>query len=31
MNIERRALAIDEVESAVPLLVVESRSEDDGN
>ena len=31
MNIERRALAIDEVESAVPLLSVESRSEDDGN
>ena len=31
MNIERRALAIDEVESAVPLLLVESRSEDDGN
>ena len=31
MNIERRALAIDEVESAVPLLAVESRSEDDGN
>ena len=31
MNIERRALAIDEVESAVPLLTVESRSEDDGN
>ena len=30
-NIERRALAIDEVESAVPLLAVESRSEDDGN
>ena len=30
-NIERRALAIDEVESAVPLLSVESRSEDDGN
>lgn len=28
MNIERRALAIDEVESAVPLLAVESRSED---
>lgn len=28
MNIERRALAIDEVESAVPLLSVESRSED---
>jgi HK97 family phage prohead protease len=27
-NIERRALAIDEVESAVPLLAVESRSED---
>ena len=27
-NIERRALAIDEVESAVPLLTVESRSED---
>jgi HK97 family phage prohead protease len=27
-NIERRSLAIDEVESAVPLLVVESRSED---
>jgi HK97 family phage prohead protease len=31
MNIERRSLAIDEVESAVPLLTVESRSEDDGN
>lgn len=31
MNIERRALAIDEIESAVPLLAVESRSEDDGN
>ena len=30
-NIERRALAIDEVESAVPLLAVESRSEEDGN
>ena len=28
MNIERRALAIDEVESAVPLLAVESRSEE---
>ncbi len=28
MNIERRALAIDEVESAVPLLSVETRSED---
>lgn len=28
MNIERRALAIDEVESAVPLLTVERRSED---
>jgi HK97 family phage prohead protease len=28
-NIERRALAIDEVESAVPLLAVESRSEGD--
>lgn len=27
MNIERRALAIDEVESAVPLLAVESRSD----
>ena len=27
-NIERRALAIDEVESAVPLLAVESRSEE---
>jgi HK97 family phage prohead protease len=27
-NIERRSLAIDEVESAVPLLTVESRSED---
>jgi HK97 family phage prohead protease len=27
-NIERRSLAIDEVESAVPLLSVESRSED---
>jgi HK97 family phage prohead protease len=31
MNIERRSLAIDEVESAVPLLTVESRSEDDGS
>jgi HK97 family phage prohead protease len=31
MNIERRAIAIDEVESAVPLLAVESRSEDDGS
>ena len=31
MNIERRALKIDEVESAVPLLTVESRAEDDGN
>ena len=31
MNVERRALAVDEVESAVPLLAVESRSEDDGN
>jgi len=31
MNIERRSLAIDQVESAVPLLAVESRSEDDGN
>jgi HK97 family phage prohead protease len=30
MQIERRAIAIDEVESAVPLLAVESRSEDDG-
>jgi HK97 family phage prohead protease len=30
MNIERRSLAIDEVESSVPLLAVESRSEDDG-
>jgi HK97 family phage prohead protease len=30
-NIERRSLAIDEVESAVPLLAVESRSEDDGS
>jgi HK97 family phage prohead protease len=30
MSIERRAIAIDEVESAVPLLSVESRSEDDG-
>jgi len=29
MNIERRALAIDDVESAVPLLTVESRSEGD--
>jgi uncharacterized protein len=28
MNIERRALAIDEIESAVPLLAVESRSEE---
>jgi HK97 family phage prohead protease len=28
MNIERRSLAIDEIESAVPLLTVESRSED---
>jgi HK97 family phage prohead protease len=31
MNIERRSLAIDEVESAIPLLAVESRSEDDGS
>lgn len=31
MNIERRSLAIDDVESAVPLLAVESRSEDDGS
>ncbi len=31
MNVERRSLAIDEVESAVPLLAVESRSEDDGS
>ena len=31
MNIERRSLAIDEVESAVPLLAVESRSADDGS
>jgi HK97 family phage prohead protease len=31
MNIERRSLAIDEIESAVPLLTVESRSEDDGS
>jgi len=30
MEIERRSLAIDEVESAVPLLAVESRSEEDG-
>jgi HK97 family phage prohead protease len=30
-NIERRSLAIDEIESAVPLLAVESRSEDDGS
>ena len=30
MNVERRALAIEEVESAVPLLAVESRSEEDG-
>jgi HK97 family phage prohead protease len=30
MNLERRSLAIDEVESAVPLLAVESRSVDDG-
>ncbi len=30
-NIERRALAIDEVESAVPLLAVESRSAEDGS
>ena len=28
MELERRSLAIDEVESAVPLLAVESRSED---
>ena len=28
MNVERRSLAIDEIESAVPLLAVESRSED---
>ena len=31
MNIERRALAIDDVESAVPLLTVESRSEGDAD
>jgi HK97 family phage prohead protease len=31
MNIERRSLAIDEVESAVPLLAVESRATDDGS
>ena len=31
MNIERRSLAIDEIESAVPLLAVESRSEEDGS
>jgi len=31
MNIERRSLAIDEVESAVPLLAVESRSAEDGS
>jgi HK97 family phage prohead protease len=31
MNIERRSLAIDEVESAVPLLAVESRSVEDGS
>ena len=31
VNIERRSLAIDEIESALPLLAVESRSEDDGN
>ena len=31
MNIERRSLAIDEVESAVPLLTVESRSAEDGS
>ena len=31
MNIERRALAIDDVESAVPLLAVESRSEGDAD
>lgn len=30
-NIERRALAIDDVESAVPLLTVESRSEGDAD
>jgi HK97 family phage prohead protease len=30
-NIERRSLAIDEIESAVPLLAVENRSEDDGS
>jgi HK97 family phage prohead protease len=30
-DIERRSLAIDEIESAVPLLAVESRSEDDGS
>ncbi len=30
-NIERRSLAIDEIESAVPLLAVESRSDDDGS
>jgi HK97 family phage prohead protease len=31
MNIERRSLAIDEVEAAVPLLAVESRSTEDGS
>jgi len=31
MNIERRSLAIDEVESAVPLLAVESRGAEDGS
>lgn len=31
MNIERRSLAIDEVESAVPLLKIETRSADDGS
>jgi HK97 family phage prohead protease len=30
MNIERRSLAIDDVESATPLLQVETRSADDG-
>jgi hypothetical protein len=31
MNIERRTLAIDEMESSVPLLAIESRSEDGGD
>lgn len=31
MNIERRTLAIDEVQSSVPLLAIESRSDDGGD